>query len=64
MTYDKSTMRASIKYVKEKQQRIEIRYKKTDYDERIKPAIDKSGLPTATFVKEAIDEKIARDKLD
>ena len=46
--------------IKDKQQRIEIKWKKSDYMERIEPAISKSGLPTATFIKEAVNEKIER----
>lgn len=52
--------KAKLKYVKEKQQRIEIAWKKTEYAERIEPAIKESGLPTATFIKQAVDEKIER----
>ena len=52
--------KAKLKYVKEKQHRIEIAYKKSEFEERIKPAIKASGLPVATFIKEAIDEKIEK----
>ena len=52
--------KATIKYKKEKQHRIEIAYKKTEYAERIEPAIRESGMAVATFVKAAIDEKIER----
>ena len=54
---------ATLKYIKSKQQEIKIRYRKDEFDERIQPAIKKSGLPTATFIKDAIEEKIERDKL-
>ena len=64
MTYDTSTKTATMKYIKEKQQEIKIRFKKDDYDQRILPAIKKSGLATATFIKQAIEEKITRDVLD
>lgn len=53
--------KAKLKYCKEKQHRIELSWKTTDYDERIAPAIEKSGLPAATYIKQAVDEKIARD---
>lgn len=52
--------KAKIKYVKEKQHRVEVAWKKTEYAERIEPAIKESGLPVATFIKEAVDEKIGR----
>lgn len=64
MAYDSNSKTATMKYIKDKQQEIKIRFKKEDYDHRILPAIKKSGMATATFIKQAIDEKIIRDKLD
>lgn len=63
MAYNEIVKNATIKYIKDKQQRLEIKYKKGEYDQRIRPAIERSGLPTATFIKQAIDEKIDRDGL-
>lgn len=63
MAYNESAMKSSIKYVKDHQKQIMIKYKNEDYKQRIQPAIEKSGLPTATFIKQAIDEKIERDGL-
>ena len=63
MAYNEIAKNATIKYIKDKQQRLEIKYKKEEYDQRIRPAIERSGLPTATFIKQAIDEKIERDGL-
>ena len=63
MAYDEVSKQATLKYIKSKQQEIKIRYRKVEFDERIQPAIKKSGLPTATFIKDAIEEKIERDKL-
>lgn len=63
MAYNESAMRASIKYVKEHQKQIVVKYKKEEFDQDVKPAIEKSGLPTATFIKQAIAEKIKRDGL-
>ena len=63
MAYDEVLKQATLKYIKSKQQEIKIRYRKDEFDERIQPAIKKSGLPTATFIKDAIEEKIERDKL-
>lgn len=63
MAYNEIAKNATIKYIKDKQQRLEIKYKKEEYDQRIRPAIERSGLPTATFIKQAIDEKIDRDGL-
>ena len=64
MAYDEVAKKATIKYVKEHQKQIMIKYKNEEYDQRIQPAIEKSGLPTATFIKQAIDEKIDRDGLN
>ena len=64
MAYDEVVKKATIKYVKEHQKQIMIKYKNEEYDQRIQPAIEKSGLPTATFIKQAVDEKIERDGLN
>ena len=61
MGYTQASKKASEKYIKEKQQSILLRIKKEDYDTKIKPAIDDSGLPVATYIKNAIFEKIERD---
>lgn len=63
MGYDEIAKKATLKYIKDKQQQFTIRIRKDDYEERIQPSIEKSGLPTATFIKKAIDEKIERDGL-
>lgn len=61
MTYSTAGKKAAIKYVKDKQKQITIRYRMTDFNEKIAPAIKKSGLPMATYIKQAIDEKIDKD---
>lgn len=63
MAYSKQQNETNKAYVKSHQKRIPLRYKNEDYEGRIRPAIEKSGLPTATFIKKAIDEKIERDGL-
>ena len=63
MAYNEVAKKATMKYMKEKMKIINLRIKKDDYESRIQPAIEKSGLPTATFIKQAIDEKIERDNL-
>lgn len=52
--------KSAIKYKKEKQHRVEVSWKKADFTERIEPVIKESGLPVATFIKDAVDEKIKR----
>lgn len=63
MGYDDVAKKATLKYRKDKQHPISLAYKQEEYESRIQPAIEKSGLPTATFIKQAIDEKIERDGL-
>jgi len=63
MPYNETAKKATIKYIKDKQQRIEIKWKKTDYDTRIAPAIEKSGQSVSAFIKDAVEEKIKRDRL-
>lgn len=42
------------------QKRITVDFKNEYFNEVLKPAIDKTGLPVNTFVKQAIAEKIER----
>ncbi len=60
--YNEVSKKATIKYIKDKQKRIAVNWLKTDFEERIKPAIDKSGLSVSTYFKQAVEEKIQRDK--
>lgn len=60
--YNESAKKATIKYMKEKMKIINLRIKKDEYEEKIEPAIKMSGLPTSTYIKKAIEEKIERDK--
>ena len=59
-----STKRAIANYHKYKLKRVPLDLNKRDFEDRIKPAIDRSGLPVQTFIKAAIEEKIAREGLD
>ncbi len=63
MAYNEQAKKATLKYIKDKMQQFTIRFKQSDYDERIKPAIEASGLKPTTYIKQAIDEKIARDSI-
>ncbi len=62
MAYNETAKKATMKYIKDKMQQFTIRFKKDDYENRIKPAIEASGLAPTTFIKQAIDEKIERDR--
>ena len=63
MAYNESAKNATNKYIREKQHEIFVRFKKDEYENTILPAIKKTGLPIATFIKKAIYEKIKRDSL-
>ena len=63
MSYTEASKAATMRYIKDKQQRIEVKWKKDDYDVRIQPAIARSGKSVSAFIKEAVDEKILRDGL-
>ena len=58
-----SDREARKRYIKYKTKSICLTYKTEDYIE-LKSIIGKSGLPTNTFIKQAIREKIEREKLD
>ena len=51
-----------IKYQKEKLKRIPLNVQLDYYNNVLKPAAEKSGLPVNTFIKQAIQEKIERDQ--
>lgn len=54
---------ATIRYIREKVHEIRIRYRNDEWVNNLFPAIKKSGKPVATFIKEAVKEKIERDGL-
>ena len=63
MAYSESIKDTNLKYFKNNQRRIALNWLKDDYEKRIAPAIKRSGMPTSTFIKEAIEEKLVRDAL-
>ena len=63
MAYSEQQNKRNIEYVKEHQKQIQVKYKKEEYEDFVKPAIEKSGMPVATFIKMAVKEKIERDNL-
>ena len=58
MGYNDASKKSTMKYIKEKQQEIKVRYKKDEYENDILPVIEQTGLPVATFIKQAVSEKI------
>ena len=63
MAYSESLRNTNLKYFKNNQRRIALNWLKDDYEKRIAPAIKRSGKPTSTFIKEAVEEKLVRDAL-
>lgn len=59
--YNESRKNSALKYVREKMKVINLRFPKDRFEQDIEPYIKESGLPTATFIKAAIKEKIERD---
>ncbi len=53
--------KSSMKYIKEKQHSILVRWKKTEYEQEILPVIEASGLGPTAYIKKAVKEKIERD---
>lgn len=62
MAYSEKQNEYNKKYVKEKQKQVVIKYRKEDWENCILPNIKETGLPVAAYIKEAINEKIIRQK--
>lgn len=62
-TYSEKDKQRTIAYIKNNLKRLEVRYTNEEYESKIAPAIEKTGLATAAFIKQAIAEKIERDGL-
>ena len=63
MTYNDKSKEYSTKYMKDKQLRVPLNWLKEDFENRVKPAIQRSGIPVSTFIKDAVNEKLIRDGL-
>lgn len=61
MSYDEVAKRATMKYIKKKQKRLFVNFRKEEYEKEIEPYINQSGLPVSSYIKAAIKEKIKRD---
>ena len=61
MTYNAKYNDQKYKYRTDKFKRVGIDFDKEYYNEVLKPASDRSGLPVGTYIKKAIEEKIQRD---
>ena len=51
MGYNDASKKSTMKYIKEKQQEIKVRYKKDGYENDILPVIEQSGLPVLQRVQ-------------
>lgn len=63
MAYSENIKNNNLKYMAEKQKRVALNWLKEDFENRIEPAIQKTGKPVSTFIKEAVEEKLIRDRL-
>ena len=64
MSYNENTKNATLKYRRSGVKTLSLRYPKHIYEDEILPAIEKTGKPVLTFVKEAVKEKIEREHLN
>jgi hypothetical protein len=64
MSTSEARMRASIKYAKNNIKRVPFDCQKDYYEEVLKPAAEKAGMPVNAFIKAAIAEKIERENLN
>ena len=58
MAYNENAKNSTMKYIREKQREIKIRYKKEEFDLEIAPVIKNSGLTVAGFFKAAAADRI------
>lgn len=61
MAYTEKSKNATLNYMKKHTKSICLRYRAKEYERNIAPYIQESGLPTSTFIKKAVEEKILRD---
>lgn len=59
--YNENTKKNTIKYIKEKQKRVEVTFLLQDY-EALKASAAAAGIPVNTYIKEAIKEKQERQQ--
>ena len=59
--YDERMKKYSLKYAKEKIKRIPFDVPVSYYENTLKPAAARAGLPINTFIKEAINARIDAD---
>lgn len=61
MSYSDKAKEYNAKYMKDKQVRVPLNWLKEDFENRVRPAIQKTGVPISTFIKDAVNEKMVRE---
>ena len=60
MSLTEAQSRSRVNYAKRKLKRVPFDVQKEYYEEVLKPIADSVGEPVNTFIKKAIEERIAR----
>lgn len=60
--YNENLKNATLKYKREKQHPVSLSYSMQEW-ENLKPRIEASGIPIATYIKRAVYEKLENDSL-
>ena len=59
--YSEAGKKAVLKHRRTRRKSVSLEYKLEEYENIVLPASKASGLPVATFIKAAVQEKIQRD---
>ncbi len=59
--YTETGRKATVKYMKDKLKQLNIRFKKEEYEQLIKPLTERAGMKPTTYIKLALKEKLQRD---
>lgn len=62
MPRTEASNKSQYKYNKEHLKRIPLDVQKGFYEQILKPAADAAGLPVNSYIKQAINEKIERER--
>ncbi len=62
MAATEAQKKATKKYIKEKLKVLPVKFRKDYYEENIAPVIEKSGMSPTAYAKQAVEEKIEREK--
>ena len=59
--YNEIGRKATVKYMKDKLKQLNIRFKKNEYEQLIKPLCERAGMKPTTYIKIALKEKLQKD---